>query len=788
MPLSIEDDFAIDGLSVDTRRLDEILDSLARKIREQHEEISKIPVLEEQHSALRRDIQHLELKVSSKYLSRAVTSYIEEDAFQIESNDGFFDSSESKYSEITDRISSRREKGVHHEVERLHKSLDNVNLNKIRREVVSLKAIISQLQDDLNMELANSVTFVKQLDRMKQTIISFEKGFGSPSSTTSILDMKRNVSETYDSLLNSLKELESHVMFEMNTREGIQAAKLKESFGELESSLKERMSLWDSKFSTFAKRSEVNALIETFNDENQNNQIRLDFLEKGNLRNELALSQMKHQAALLTIKRCYLIWKRRVQLISWSRWQYFVKWDMEQKSKTIQRKRKIRQLLIRHWYSRKKKAWTRWHLFLQWHKRIEGLKYQAVKLIHNRMEEALTIPVRNAFNRLRRCTVAEKITKDRLFDEEKESITDTAINQKTNVDGEFLASEIKEDILINIQSNYYDLSELLNTFENDKDGAIHTLAQEVHNLRVYDISKVRRDMQKGDKLLNESFHQSLGEEVCSLDTKIDILEKKVDHNFKCLSVQLPEMKRHISELRNSLHGTINRVKIIEQTHRDRIELLCESKEVSDEKIADLESNLQQAQTEIRGLEYNNDRSQNLVNTLLGKMQDFEQNQIQERQIVNNHLSVLENELTKVNSQLSKANKERELLNENLNETKHELIQTKIAMNSSIDNVHGIFDSHGLRKPKINLIVEDGVLYEKIAKEKNYVVQLNCVTDGSKEVDVASHISSFSHDYAAWISYKADHEALQLVVVGNNPDDAIYVEDEMEARRRNLIRK
>lgn len=784
-------DFIVDGMVVNTKRLNKVLVALADTIKEQDREISKIPLLEDQHSRLKRDVQCLELKISSNEIAETANRSI--DHHHDESKDEIsFDSSESKYKEITDRISSRRRKVAHEQAGHVRRSIEEANLSKIRREVVGLKAIVGQLQDEFNIEIVNSMDFVKQVDEVKNKVIDIEKNVGSSSSSTNILEIEHSMNETYETLLCSIKDLESRITNELDSRVDFEATKLQKTFQELEEAMKKRMFLWNSKLSSFAKKSEMNALIENFEDENKNNQIRLDFLEDGTLRNEQSLLEMKQQTALITIRRCHFIWRKRAQQLVWSRWQQFVKLDIEQKEVTMRRKRKIRQLLIRHWFSRKKKAWGKWQLYLQWHRRIESLKYQAVKLICNRMEATMTAPVRNAFNRLRRFVVAEKMTKDRMMRNQSESIiidtTSTNSNDGSSSCRKNMVLKHKEDVLTNVQSNHYELSELLNTFKNDKDGAIYTLAQEVNNLRVYDISKLRRDMIEGDRLLNESLHQDLSVEVCSLETKMDFLEKKVDDNFECLSSQLPEMKRHISELRNSLHGTINRVKIIEQTHRDRIELLCESKEASDEKIAELESDLEQAQVKISGLEYNNDRSQNLVNTLLEKMNDFERSQKKERQEMANELSALQNGLMNVSSEVENGKEERKVLNDNLTATKHELIQAKIAMETKFQNVHDIINSHGIVKPRVKPIIEDGVLYEKIAKKKNYVVQLNCVSDGNKEIDVASHIASFAHDYAAWISFRADHEALQLVVVGNNPDDAIYVVDEMEARRSNLLRK
>ena len=55
--------------------------------------------------------------------------------------------------------------------------------------------------------------------------------------------------------------------------------------------------------------------------------------------------------------------------------------------------------------------------------------------------------------------------------------------------------------------------------------------------------------------------------------------------------------------------------------------------------------------------------------------------------------------------------------------------------------------------------------EKIAKEKNYVVAINSVYDGTKEIDIPGDIAAFAFDYGAWIAYQADREVITKTIVG-----------------------
>jgi hypothetical protein len=784
MPFQPQGTKTVGDMKVDTAKLDIILNTILNSIKEHEQGIAKISKLEDYQSLLRKDINYCKLTTSSKEICKAAgisfdTTDYEEEKYYNGDRDGST-SDESKSSDIIGGITARRLQIVTEEVQSSKISIENTTLRELRRNVVSLKAIIIQLQDEFNLELTNSTDITSRLDELRNSMNALERDRGSSANSLALLEIKRTLNEDYKRLLRSIQELDKQYKDDLDCRMNVKTIEMKSQFAALEELFQKRQTHWNTKMSTFAKKSNVQAMMENFDNEFHDNQVRFDVIERNALCNERSILRVRQQAAFVTFRKCHSIWKRRMQQVAWSKWCEFLKYKAEQREKIISRKRKIRQLLIRHWFGRKQKAWKKWLHYIDWDRRIEILKEQAAKLIFNRMERAINAPMYSAFNRLRRFAVTDKIREVHILN--------TNLPNEPTYDDKKSRLGDQEDILTDLKSNHYDLSELLNTFKDDKDGAIHTLAEEVNNIRVYDIKKVRRDLQKGDEMLQKYFENSITDEVSELESKLKALESKVDDNFQCLSTQLPDMKCHISEMRSSLHGTINRVKIIEQTHRDRIELLCESKEISDEKIAELERNLNQAQIKIQSLEYNNDRSQNLINTLLEKMNDFEKSQREKNKCIVNEMTELREELDTVNSKLQLGNEDRKRLQDSLVKSKNDHIQAKIASESSFNEVHDILDAHGIRKPKLDVIIQDGVLYEQIAKEKNYVVQLNSITTGSTEVDVTSHIASFSHDYAAWIAFQADHEALQLVVAGKNPEDAIYVEDDMESRRKILVER
>ena len=120
------------------------------------------------------------------------------------------------------------------------------------------------------------------------------------------------------------------------------------------------------------------------------------------------------------------------------------------------------------------------------------------------------------------------------------------------------------------------------------------------------------------------------------------------------------------------------------------------------------------------------------------------------------------------------------------ETRNNLIQSKVSSETAFKEVHGILDSHGTPQPKWRDIIEYGGLFESKSKEKSYVVPINFSVDGRIDLDIPGSIADFAQDYAAWIAFEADRDALKLVVIGKNPENAGYIEDNTQILRNSLV--
>ena len=126
------------------------------------------------------------------------------------------------------------------------------------------------------------------------------------------------------------------------------------------------------------------------------------------------------------------------------------------------------------------------------------------------------------------------------------------------------------------------------------------------------------------------------------------------------------------------------------------------------------------------------------------------------------------------------------LKDTTDETNVSIMDFRREVYSEMRRLWGVINAPGVRKPKLDDMVKKCVLYERASREKNYTIGLNSVRDGSREEDLPDDIAAFSHDYAAWIAYQADHEAIMRVIAGTNPEEYAYIEDDIESRRRALL--
>lgn len=782
---------SIDTLTVDVKQLNSVLGRITTAIRRHATLLNKVSQIEESQLQIQKELSLFRLNDSSQksFESAGIVSRPVEQVSlryniandEAESKENTVDEGNQSDMSLSARpprgLSIRRLQVVNNAVRKIETSMAKATISDLRKDVVGLKAIVSNLQQELNVEIVHSSEIEYRVDSLKSTLTGLESEHGPGATTAALQHQREFMVNKVDTLLHTINEVEASTKNAVDSKMNEKVLEMKSWFSSLESMVRSRQSQLNSKMSLFAKTFELSALEENINNEFDDYKSRVGVLESSVLSNEDALLQMRQHASFLSFQNIRQRWKARMLGAALKRWKDHNDFVVKEERKVIQRKKNVRKVLIRTWLAKKSNAWKKWQNVILWHKKLEATKDSAVRNIIERMQLTVSEASCLAFNKWRRATITMKIQKCKS---EPVACNESPLTTPQK------ASAGDENIPADSIANQYDLSVLLDSFHTDKDGAIQTLAQEINNIKAFDIRKARQDMEHRIEETENRFNQSLSTEVSKLQMRELEIEEKLDDKFDSLSLQLPQMKSEIAEMRNSLHGTINRVKVIEQTHRDSIELLFEGKEAMEEEMMTMKAGLSSIHSRLNTLEYSNDRSQNSINTMLQNMNDFETFYKGHKESTDLKNAQLNDALAKVTKDLTRTKKQNDKLNDDLIETRNNLIQSKVSSETAFKEVHGILDSHGTLQPKWRDIIEYGGLFESKSKEKSYVVPINFSVDGRIDLDIPGSIADFAQDYAAWIAFEADRDALKLVVIGKNPENAGYIEDNTQILRNSLV--
>lgn len=771
---------SIDALKVDTNKLNSILGHITTTISRHEKILNKVTQIEESQYRIQKDLSLFLLNKSSResFESVIVTDENHSSGYATPVDHG--EAKENTSSARPRGMSIKRLQAVSDAAQKIEKSLVKSTVSDLRKDIVGLKAIVSQLQQELNIEIVHSSEIEFRIEILNSTVTSLEDQHGPAATSAEVQRQREFMANKVDALSKAISDVETATQFVVNSKMNEKLMEMKSWFSDLESMIRSKQSQLNNKLSLFAQNSELIALQENMNNEFIDQKSRIDFLERSIISNEDTLFQMKQHSSILSFHKIHKRWKERMIEAALNRWKRHNEFVLRHEHEVIQRKKNIRKALIRTWFAKKSNAWRKWHHFILWHKKLEVRRDNVMRNIIERMQLRVSEPSRLAFNKWRRTIIGLKIQKCKIDDATSDDESTSRITQRA-----FSGNECNKTESV---ANQYDLSTLLESFCSDKDGAIQTLAQEINNIKTFDIRRARRETETKIQEMENRFDQIISKEVSDIQIREREIESNTDLKFESLSSQLSQMKKDIAEMRNSLHGTINRVKVIEQTHRDRIELLFEDKELIEEEIMSLKKKFSSIQSSLKNLEYSNDHSQNTIKTLLQNMKDFESFYKGHKESTDLKNDQLNKTLAAVSKDLTRIKRQNEKLNDDLADTRHNLIQSKVSSDSSLREIHGILDTHGVSQPKLLDIIEQGGLFERKSKETNYVVPINFAVDGRPDLDIASNIAAFAQDYACWIAFEADHDALKLVVIGKNGEEDGCIEDNTDVMRNTLVER
>lgn len=782
------------GLVVDTGPLDSILRGLLEATRYHSRIVSaKLPELEATQSVLRAEVNEIKLNFASIDSFRAIDIVVEED--EDAETEGRNESYEEKRAERGDKdslklpsLSSSRNISVvgldcicsavkSSERPASASSIRTVSdsnlirpnsaisgqfslspdkpLYEVQKEFRGIKAIVRQMQREHDRDLVGSMETDERVNALKTEVLGIHRELASAATLNHVSDLQKTISKQRDDLRTYISNFSRDFRLDIDQEMSSNLMGVKSWFKDLEEMVQRRQTKLDARMESLAKATDLWTLRSDFDTETIEVHDRIDSVSDSLGKTAHTLKVWKERDAVTTFNTYHIKWKRRMLQDGVKRWVLCLK-NEDDAHKLLLHKRKLMRKVIQRFQSgKKRKGLFKWVQHLKWHRQFEQRREIALKVFDRWIQRSVSAPAVMAFRHWQR------------------QVTLLKINNRFKEEGE--ADEEEST-----------LASALEALKNDATGISQVLAQEIQNVRYISLGKLRDDMRAMGQNLSQKIDQLIAEAGDITKSMMENLERQFDERMQDFADELPVMKAELFELRNTLTGTRNRVKNIEESHGERIELLFEHKEALGERLHQLEARLRENDAKVKSLEREHFVSKRAIDSLEKKMSENEGAYERDKHALSDTISDFQQKLDDLRNNLTSNKSQCEQLDNTLAETRNDLERHCDESRHEFDALHTVINEPGIRKPPLDTMIKDCILYERVAKEKNFVISINSISNGSDVVDIPQHIAAFAHDYAAWIAYQADHEALVRLIAGTNPEDMVYAEEDTGPRRKALI--
>ena len=649
------------------------------------------------------------------------------------------------------------------------------SIMQIRKELVRLKTTLKNIVQEMAYDSKQYFVMEKRIDDVMTSLVSLERANGKDGTFhVAIKKQRESMIKEIANLQNSLTNVEEAIRAEVELFHRQNAQEIRERLHHLEQGVLDRQSQLNDRINLVAKQSDFDALSENISNELKYHHHRVNRLEQDLVTTKQSLLSQRSSRFQSCIIKTTKRLERRLMKEALVTFKHHCRIKAKEDMTSEQRQRILRKLSIRIRYIRKCNAWKKWRCFDQNQRQKDLKRLKAVKIMLKRANVSNSERFQVSFNHWRRIVIASKI---------QEAVT---CNTTPNGPNERLRLDTKGNS--QRQSLDYDLPSLIKTFQGDQDGAIQTIAQELHNVKKHELSKLRKHFLRKVLESDDALSTSISDTQDQIQNSMTAMKHELHNDISSLSSKLPIMKSELTELRDTLQGVVHRVKETEKCNKEQIAELCQTREDMSQEISQMQIELKECREMCIRLNRENALLRESIQTTNNRMETTETQSSKRHEDFMQYCSQNDEDIHILKKQSDESRTHMNKLNAQIVETRADLIQAKHTSSSNLKDIHSRLDSHGIPQPKWEVVLKSGVRFETVASKKNYIVPINGVMNEKSDIDLSSIIASFSHDYAKWISYQADYEALRFVVIGKNPDDDTPVQDLIEQKRKQLVQR
>lgn len=865
-------------LSLNIEHLKKILNHIVRQVN-RHDQVleSKIPEMESLQAQLESSIRRLDvshsfatsMKVKDSE-SGAIVRRLEKDCEWMQL---LYD--QRGQAVITD-LGQSQEKGNN------LKSVDD-KTHAILREVIVLKSLIQQLQQEHDNDIMGSLETRHQVEDIRLDLVQLHGKAAECISTIQASELQESVRRYRHECQNQIKELEDSLGSEIKQRLQGNETKWRTWLHQHEVKDNQWHDVIRGQLRLYAKASEVVTIKASCEIDIHNIGLRVSSANDKVECIILDLQRLKRRQAFATFQRQFNTWRRKMLIRGLDFWKRY-KELMQKQEIMIKAKRRI----VRLFAGRQALGYLRWG-FYRWHQCTEHLRnreeqqLKSAKVIFQRMYNNYLLPQQFSFGKWKVFVATAALDemykippKDILIDlpndagassmrrEHEESddvIVKDAISRGrssissvkssasfsdkvqnsgagslysrpfdgTNTTCQFTTKvhqpsmlkstsrpnssgstsryknitsttpslpDLKSgsDLLIDKKEateelNAGSLQKVIRGLGKDTKGSIDVLARELDRIKLVDMVKLRKE---------SSDEYQLG--VSYVLQKLDTSTKTFNEALHAMKIQLTEnwdsASKSFGQISESVKiqdvDNISKFREVYETLKQKYEPLYVQQEEITEKTYDLEIALSQTRNRVAALDTELGKSTDSTAVLMKRIEMLEMKHRHTEESLIAQINTLKTDLGKAGDAIVVVESRCEKLENLLAKTSESLDSMSLDSKNQFQTIHAVLNTPGVRKPPYHRLIGECLVFEKDSHERKFVVGFNSMKEhdarnaSGKSTSIASAIAAFAQDYASWIAYQADHEAVMREICCANPDELEYNSDEVVGRRKILL--
>mgnify|MGYP000011478644 FL=1 len=486
-----------------------------------------------------------------------------------------------------------------------------------------------------------------------------------------------------------------------------------------------------------------------------------DALKKMKRKNETDVMKSLHQKIIMFFKRLQVMafktWSKNVLLMNEANRRRQLQYSCMMKIVAKQNCGMIRY------------GMAKWKRYREQHRKQQINQARGVKILRKTIGRILLAPQEAGFKHWHRIMMLMKEEAMRLAER------DARKNGLTSLDSKHTGK---------VSS----LSDIMSTFHNDVQGGLEVLTRELMRLKDEDLAELRRDWMSERERSSKESSDTLSNALDAIKSRAEQFENQISSKLQLLAQEVPVIKKMLKQESRKVKDLGKKnddVDMKADKNKANIDSLLLNAGRTETRIFELETELNMSKNELKKTQDGLANSLKLIENLEHRLDDAA---VREDELKNRVIAA-ENKFEFQFKQL------KELITDN--ENKINSVETEVDIersyvrdmetnvNSDLDEIRKVVFAQGVVRPSLQLMVDACLPFEETSFTKKWCPPINS-TD--LKIYIPDAIAVFSVDMAAWIAFKADHEALGRVVSGQNPEEMVYADEEIEHRRKFLMQE